>query len=84
MTTALGPPRHDELEGRASEAERRLLLTLDVLAERRRNLRASLHRAREKLESGAAVLSMLLLGVAMLGVLSLMRSRGSRSRWRRR
>jgi hypothetical protein len=80
MTTALGPPSHDDLEGRASEAERRLLVTLDILAERRRRLRASLRQARTKLESGAAILSMfLLVGVAMLGVLSLKR----RSRWRR-
>jgi hypothetical protein len=82
MTAALGPPRPDDLEGRASEAERRLLVTLDVLAARRRKLRASIHRAREKIESGAAILSMfVLVSIAMLGVLSL--TRRSRSRWRR-
>jgi hypothetical protein len=84
MTTALGPPRNHELEGRAHEAERRLLLTLDVLAERRRNLRATLHRARAKLESGAVILSIFLASVAVLGILSLTRrTHGVRSRWRR-
>ena len=85
MTTAIGPPRNGDPERRANEAERRLLLTLDVLAERRRNLSARLHRAREKLESGAAVLSMfLLVSVAMFGLLALTRgTRRSRSRFRR-
>ena len=82
MTTAIGPPRDGDPEERASEAERRLLLTLDVLADRRRNIRARLHRARTRLESGAAFLSMfLLVSVAMFGMLALTRgTRRSRSR----
>jgi hypothetical protein len=85
MTTALGPPRDEDLEGRANEAKRRLLSTLDVLAERRHVIRANLHRARERLESGAATLSMVfLVGVALLGLLTLTRlTLGPRRRRRR-
>ncbi len=82
MTTALGPPRGGNLERRANEAERRLLLTLDLLADRRRQLRANIRVAREKLQSGAAFFSMLfMVSVAMVGLFSLTRRR--RPRWRR-
>jgi len=82
MTTALGPPRDQDLEGRANEAERRLLITLDVLAERRRKLRTTLRRARTKLESGVVIVSMLLVASVLLGMLSFRRrARGARSRW---
>lgn len=83
MTSTIGPPRDDDLEERAGEAERRLLLTLDVLAQRRRHIRASFQRARETVESGVAFFSMIALAsVAMLGVFFLTRRRAPR--WRRR
>ena len=73
MTTAIDR-RWDDLAGRADEAERRLLLTLDVLADRRRHLRVVLTRARERIEAGVLVVSMfVLVGVAMFGFLSLTR-----------
>lgn len=74
MITAIEPERTDDLVGQADEAERRLLLTLDVLAERRRHFREVVFRARETLESGALLFTMLLVvGVGMIGVLALVR-----------
>jgi hypothetical protein len=69
------PERTVDLEGQADEAKRGLLLTLDILAERRQNLRVLLSRTRSRLEAGALILSMLFLGAAMIGVLSLTRRR---------
>lgn len=67
MTTSDEPRRADELERRANDAERLLLRTLDVLAERRRHVGAMIYRARTSLESGAlAASAALALGALVL------------------
>jgi hypothetical protein len=84
MTTAIEPARTEELEMRADMAERSLLRTLDVLAERRRHVSALVSRARARIQSGAVILSALLVGVAVLGVVSLTRRAFARRSVRRR
>jgi len=76
MTIAIDPADKGNLEARAYDAEQSLIRTLDVLAERRLQIRTVLSRARETLKSGALTVSIFLaVGAAsMLG----RRSRGSR------
>jgi hypothetical protein len=51
--------KDDNLEARAYDAEQSLIRTLDALAERRRQLRTVMTRARETLKSGALAVSLM-------------------------
>ena len=74
MTFSIEPREKNDLEGRAHDAERNLIRTLDVLAERRRQLRDALSRVRATLKSGALTVSVFL----ALGATRLLGRRGRR------